>query len=1557
MKANNTFSGGMNSDISKLFQNPSTYLKAVNFRPITDAGNSVASLTNIRGNDCQINFPIVRGVYRLAIKEHDTGNQTGTFTLTINGQTTSTLTIAESTKIGEFAADIIALINCYNNPTAISPTFAVAYNDDNIVIYQNPEYSGCNSQTSVEPNITVNILSGTPEIVFIDSNDNESISYTPNVVPSGLPLVVIGSTFINEEIFLFTCPYPNASEIGQIWKLTYDETTKESTIKLLYNNKLNFSASYPIPPSAATGRFELSNIKRIYWTDNNNYVRGCNVEDINLMVLTVDLINLRPSVGMSIPILDEILDGQAVNPIGTQTTYQCAYRLVKNNGAMTNYSPVSNLVFPIYRPTSLYLAPQHNFNNVGFYSSTTNKAIKWTVEGIDTEFDSIEFVVIQRTYPNEDDFTVFKFDTQLINGQDTISTIFRNPSNMDEITLQEFLLESTVFTHCKTLETKDNRLFFGNVRNNLNTTLDSFDSRAFRFGVGGQSSVIGHLKTESDTNPTYTTIVSNASYTSLLEDNDNIPLYNLGMHVSDDSRYDSSFKYKRNSSVIGGEGPNISYSFGSLLLEMDAQVSIPGNPSPNTATGNTLEGTDADNPTPVFPYYNNGYRKPGFGSAYSTQPSWLNGAPNQEYKQYKSRNTLALEYLSGLFRTGQHNEIYRYGIVFRSKTGETSFVKWIGDIKFPDYSDLANPTIAGKTNDGLSYCPDFRSIYLYTNSSGITIAYSVVPYIEFEVNIPSSIASIVESFEIVRVKREESDRTVSAHGFINQVATGADSEASNYFLPQSHPNVGDGQLALDPHDYNTPGFNKAGASNYLLTFHPFEYISKQSANLIEEDDRLITTEMYSSSTESVVSPGISVLAGENLYYLKKYYNHNGFFNTLTMNSYPSSSNIFNIKQAVYCPQGAETGQIFMGGSARYKNYNYTLSGNSYQLGAYSVGSQCIVVELKNNGYSSSSTGVNTTSGLKWKDIYTPATSIASQINAGNTASSVGGSKVLAIHFKPSNLEGQYGGRTYIKRTQSEYISTGAFYALDGQVGTKTIKVFGGDVFHSIVDTQRAIKNWNFVSVAASGNKHSQTWFLPQQSVCNMDMRHGDFVNKNLRKDSSVSTPTDPTASVTDDYSYNHAYSYENNIKKYYPEPAFFNITDEWNNRVYFSDVKINGETSDSWASVPTNNFYDVEGAYGGINALTVLHNRLYYLQDRAFGWLYVNPVASITSSQGFPIQLGRGDTIQKHEYIAIDAGTKHQWSVYTSPTAISFIDARTKKIYLYNGQSLDPISDTKGQKGFINKVLHDSALLYDNPILSKGILTTYDYTNNEFLYTFKNYYVINIGGEEQVPENDEYTLVYSDLTSTFSSFYDFLPYIYINNHNKLYSIKNISNNNKLYIHNIGEYCNFYDQVYDSTIKVNINSNPMSTKTFDNLSWVSESVKENYTYKDNINDYPSLLFVGDSDDIPYLKDTFTQVRCYNEYQNSDWVTLDQTPATRTLRRSEQGWNLQIPRNKVNYNSTAINTKSIFDPTILTKTLFKDRLRDKYMIVDLLYPNTLNNRFTVYNIESTYRISDR
>ncbi len=81
MKAQNTWSKGLNSDISKLKSNNETYLYAENFRIVSQEGSSTYALENTKGQTIAFKLPdTVYAIYKI-----DPQLYTGTFGLIIQG--------------------------------------------------------------------------------------------------------------------------------------------------------------------------------------------------------------------------------------------------------------------------------------------------------------------------------------------------------------------------------------------------------------------------------------------------------------------------------------------------------------------------------------------------------------------------------------------------------------------------------------------------------------------------------------------------------------------------------------------------------------------------------------------------------------------------------------------------------------------------------------------------------------------------------------------------------------------------------------------------------------------------------------------------------------------------------------------------------------------------------------------------------------------------------------------------------------------------------------------------------------------------------------------------------------------------------------------------------------------------------------------------------------------------------------------------------------------------------------------------------------------------------
>jgi len=103
------------------------------------------------------------------------------------------------------------------------------------------------------------------------------------------------------------------------------------------------------------------------------------------------------------------------------------------------------------------------------------------------------------------------------------------------------------------------------------------------------------------------------------------------------------------------------------------------------------------------------------------------------------------------------------------------------------------------------------------------------------------------------------------------------------------------------------------------------------------------------------------------------------------------------------------------------------------------------------------------------------------------------------------------------------------------------------------------------------------------------------------------------------------------------------------------------------------------------------------------------------------------------------------------------------------------------------------------------------------------------------------------------------------------------------------------------------------------------------------------------------DTWEEIRVYNDHQNTDFQAIAQNSG---LRRVERTWQLQVPRNRVLY--TANPAPNIFNPAELStpnNKTFGERIRDKYIIIDLVYNNSTNRLLTCNNIRTIYRPSSK
>lgn len=252
-----------------------------------------------------------------------------------------------------------------------------------------------------------------------------------------------------------------------------------------------------------------------------------------------------------------------------------------------------------------------------------------------------------------------------------------------------------------TLETKNNYLFVGNLTD-IPVDMDWLDTYDTRvFRFKGGDATCKTLKDSLST-----TVNTFTGLTEIpdLEDDLNTPIIN---NLSYDGTIpEEDYKYQINSSVIGGTGNKVSFEFITDTYSID-------------------DGTNL------------------FG-----------------------RNNSSKLYIDSFEKVGYNrDEIYRFGIVFYDEKGRHSFVKWIGDIRFPRLEEV----------------PITSTYNVYTGATTINVL-----GISFTID-TTDIPSTIKSFQIVRAIRDFNNSTVVDAGYISYIAKAASNNKSYFtFTPSAN---------------------------------------------------------------------------------------------------------------------------------------------------------------------------------------------------------------------------------------------------------------------------------------------------------------------------------------------------------------------------------------------------------------------------------------------------------------------------------------------------------------------------------------------------------------------------------------------------------------------------------------------------------------------------------------------------------------------------------------------------------------------------------------------------
>jgi hypothetical protein len=1368
------------------------------------------------------------------------------------------------TNYSELYTQLAAFIN-NSIPLQASGVSYNAYAQPTRVVIYSPDAGG---------NLTVSLI----------NNDYN----TSQVIPSLDDFYLIGYTTIRDSIILITTPSatlnpggvdstlpidPQSS--GQVWKLTYD-ANGSPVLELIYNSIINLTAEHPIPsPGAIVGRYETSTKQSIYWTDNFNRPRRLNIADPLAFGLTVQELYLQSNTSSSVPVLQRILQSGSVKT----GMHQFAFRLKSNSGGETVFSMPSNLVSVITsnEETVDYRSYQGSAPGV-----SSGKSLSYTIPFIDSKYDRIEIINLYYEDAVDPVPEISLFLDEPTGGATSFNFTFTGAETVVQVTAEEYTAFQTEVTRVKALVSKANRLIQGNI---IEKRLDfAYDSRAFRYNHLGD---------------TYVTAADIADLTSNSINTNQSPIpHEEGYIFKDPTTTGGALVY-------GGTGVNVSYEFvpdtnGIDTFSFDANTAqlILDNQPPNW----------------VGPPYRTINRR--------TFDHNLNGETRPVINTFDS---FGVGYTASAIRGYTRDEVYAFSIVFYDLLGNPGFANWIADIRMPHVwmPDPLNPTTDA----------DRQLAFKHTNLLGGWEAYSLG--IKFTVNVPDAIKAQVSGYSIVRCERTEEHRTVLGQGILEP----------SWVNEADYPNLAclvddgfdvDGVITGigDRPKYNNSTNLVAMGTDFASFFSPEHMFNQVDFNFTNGDAIDIVTVLNDDATHYAYrDAGIPVDAGTGTYisdFQPRGWVSKNYTNRLTLPNLMSAGGVnyqatfplrLNISFGEIVPTNtiAKASDLITDITIRDASIPRDSPSTGVIGMSYSTG--CTKLVVASAAYSFGGNAFDTLPNMYNADAIT-TTYDGSTYTLNN--------RVLIVNYKRARPN-QYGGNTYNQRSNRVYIPTGHYTRLDNSTSNiNTSIVYGGDTFITAFDIIPRYKAYTFeypFSPSFDDDRQLRTVkgrIFAVETTVNTDLRNNP---SSLVLNKTDFPGTGNGLDYLSEYVLEHVYSRESNIFTFTPKPDPFNEVSEFDNRVRASEEKVNGELVDSWGNFKVGTYIDVEGIYGPINALIINQDRLLFFQDRALGNVDINEKSLVNDQNGDAIQIGASGLLSGYTYISTEIGSKHQWSVLQGNNKVYFLDALKRKLYAYAG-NMEPLSEIKGLAGYFNERIDGTILTNDNPILGRGITTTFDYKFSEALFTFRGARVIN---NQSVI--DRWTIAYNENIGAFTSFYSFTPPIYINNMQRLMSSQDRDN---YYTHNTGPYNVFYNNAAtSSTVKFIVSAQPEQTKKFDYLTWVTEVY--NTLNAHNLR----------------AEDTWSKLRVYNDHQNSGYIDLIPKPLSNynVARNRNREWSIHVPRNAV---ETGLSNVDILNPTNLDSTqLFKPRMSDNYLTVDLEYDNANNYKFVCPFVITDYR----
>lgn len=413
---------------------------------------------------------------------------------------------------------------------------------------------------------------------------------------------------------------------------------------------------------------------------------------------------------------------------------------------------------------------------------------------------------------------------------------------------------------------------------------------------------------------------------------------------------------------------------------------------------------------------------------------------------------------------------------------------------------------------------------------------------------------------------------------------------------------------------------------------------------------------------------------------------------------------------------------------------------------------------------------------------------------------------------------QFAGLTPEEMKYDTYYGFGNYFNINKSGNSATCTVFDGDIYINMNEFVSMFKAYDFNDDKSSLQSLQIVNYIPMESKINQmfdyGMNYRNTQNPNLQLEpgtiKGISSQDRPLNQ------YNLIYSDNNTSNNIYNVDNDKNVENTYKQRVFYSQLKTNGENIDNWQIFKAANFIDVNTYYGDITDLYTVRDTLYFWQKYAFGKLSVNERSLVKDENSNQIQLGQGGILQRSDYISTKFGMyPDDMCKIEAQGVIYWFDFYNRCIVAFDGQQTIDYSESKNIKTYLKNN-------YDYKTHPMPSLA-YDQQHQELLFS-PMMYVSNMQENNTDKPNLNSVLSFNVKYRIANAFYS-----YMNNNNdfgnKLHQYKqdvlyfsavdpNSETDTTTNIYTFGLGDNKY-HIGNSQIAFVVNKAPSTTKVFDN----------------------------------------------------------------------------------------------------------------------------------------------